>query len=329
MLLLRPNAPEANTKVEIVDLTGKVVASADLSALPLPTYGSGCGPVVSPMIRVAARSAYFVDSTGVVHRLDPDGSTSQIATLILNPHPLLSFAVSPDGKHVIAIVVNAPANGTWALDLENAAAGGPSSVALHKTLVQRPTEIVGWDNAGPTATLDSLTCVQQAPPSLEYPGLALVHLALDGTHLDRIGGSDCIPWDELLDGTVLCGSPGWDSFTVRTSTGSVLWGRQEGLYAEPRLSPDGRAVAFNGPTATILTATSERPASSARQTPPIYAFLGWAGNSEIVVVRDAGHLGLAPATGPAGFRDLGLVVGNPCVGCGSQRVYLAGTIGVT
>jgi hypothetical protein len=333
VLLLRPNAPAASSKVEIVDLSGKVVASADFTALPGPASPGGCGPITPPMVRVAAGAAFFVDSSGVVNRLDPNGTHTPVATLKLTTsQAIVSFAISPDGTQVIAIVISATAGGPATLDLEEATAGGPTTVAFHKVISgQGATEITGWDAAGPTATLSSLLCVQQAPPSLEYTGTSLVHLALDGTHLDQIGGTGCLPWDELVDGSVLCGSPQWDSFTVRSRTGSVLWGRQESLYNEPRLSPDGHAVAFNadGQTATVLTATSSRPASSTRLSLPRYAFLGWAGNSQIVVVRNDGHLGLQAATGPMLFDDLGLLVGDPCVGCGSQRVFLAGTIGIS
>src|SRR4029077_13422768 len=104
------------------------------------------------------------------------GATSQVATLKLtSPQALVSFAVSPDGKQVIAIVITATAAGPATLDLEEAAAGGATTIALHKVLSAQalgPTEITGWDSAGPTATLNSLICVQQAPPSVEYTGTA-------------------------------------------------------------------------------------------------------------------------------------------------------------
>jgi hypothetical protein len=336
VVLLRAEYPSVMSKVEIVDLSGKLVASAAFNA-PSPVSPSlGCGVVVPPAVRVADGAAYFVDSTGTIRRLDPKGVTAAVTTLKLpSQQPIISFAVSPDGNSVIAILLDVTTQG-GTLDLENATAGTPATIAFHRSLASPPagaTEIVGWDGGGPTATLDSRLCVQQAPPSLEYTGSQLIHLASDGTHLDVVGGPDCLPWDELPDGTVLCGSQSWNAFEVRTRDGRFLWGANQGLYDEPRLSPDGHAVAFNqdalgGSTAVVITPTGSRPSSDARAMAPRYSFLGWAGNEHLVVVTADGHLALLTTEGPGALTDLGLALGNPCVGCGSQRVSLIGTIGI-
>jgi hypothetical protein len=48
----------------------------------------------------------------------------------------------------------------------------------------------------------------------------------------------------------------------------------------------------------------------------------------LVVVRQNGELGLAPATNPQSFTDLGLAAPNLCLSCVPVSVFLAGTIGI-
>ena len=333
--------------VQIVDMRGKVVAHASITPQSTP-YIPGCGSVVQPAVRVAAGAAFYADATGAVRRLDPNGKITQVATFKLSsPQQFLSFAVSPDGNQLLATIFSTPAllnpvpeaptdpyvpGGHWTLDLESANAGGSTTLALHDDLGTKdpspgPTEITGWDDLGPTATLNTTLCIQQPPPSLEYTGTALIHLGADGTHLDRIGGSSCIPMDELRDGTVLCGSVGDRSFTVRRQNGDLLWGRQPGccIY-EPKVAPGGASVVAGDPGAVVYLRDSSNLAIPAAPSP--VSALGWAGPQLLVVVRQNGDLGLAPATNPQSFKDLGLVAPNLCLSCVPVSIFLAGTIGI-
>lgn len=320
--------------VEIIDLGGKVVASASFMASTPNSPTMGCIVIIPPAVRVAAGGAYFVDASGAIRRLDPAGKTTDITTLkLLTSRPLISFAVSPDGVQLMATVVNDAVEG-GTLDLENATSGSPATIVFHRSLAQPghgATLITGWDNGGPTASLESVTCVPNRPASSEFTGSALVHLAPDGTHLDQIGGRDCAPLDELADGTVLCTTAYQDSFTVRNQHGDVGWGDPEPV-SEPRLSPDGTAVAVNfgtidGNIPTVITPMGSRPSSGARLNMTRGTVLGWAGKDQLVVVRQDGHLGLLSAKGPVVFADLGLTLGQQC--CAPDSVFLAGTIGVS
>src|SRR5205085_8449172 len=94
--------------VDIVDLQGHVVASADFAA-PAPPPMVGCSAIAPPEVRVANGAAYFADANGVIHRLEPTGDLSTATTFRLSGGlQLLSYAVSPDGQHLMAIIVTSP-----------------------------------------------------------------------------------------------------------------------------------------------------------------------------------------------------------------------------
>jgi outer membrane protein assembly factor BamB len=329
--------------VRLVDRSGGVMASTQFTPPPLPAFAY-CADVVQLPVRVADGAAYFADSSGLVRRLSVDGAISSVATFKLTKQQALSFAVSPDGKQLIAIVLSTPplrnpppqrlgdpvfGPGTWSLDLETAMAGGTTTVVLHTDLgtsVPSPTVITGWDQFGPTATLNSQICTQNSLPSFRYTG-TLVHMALDGTHLDRIGGPDCNAWDELFDGTVLCGGSDRQSFSVRQKNGDVLWSRSDAFGNDVKLAPDGNGVASAG---VVYLRNSSQAASFAPQTAPEppYHILGWADSGHVVTIANDGRLGLADAAvDPLTAVDLGLTLNVFCELCIPYRASLIGTIG--
>ncbi len=326
--------------VRLVDGKGRVTAAAQFTPPPLPTL-SNCADLLQPPVRVANGAVFYADSAGVVRRLAADGTVSDVTAFKLtNKQQELSFAVSPDGRQLIAIVLSTPplhnpppqtlgdpvfGPGTWSIDLENATAGSPATVALHKDLgsaFPRPTVITGWDAFGATATLNSDICTQAALPSLTYNG-ALVHLGLDGTHLEQIGGSSCQAWDELVNGTVLCGSTDWQSFSVRRYTGDILWSRAASVPNDVKLSPDGSGVAGGD---TIYLRDSDQAASFARTGAPVFRILGWADPHDVVTLSNDGRLGMAAARSPLSVVDLGLTIGSPCLSCLPYGVMLVGTL---
>lgn len=349
----RPMNDDHDMTIQLIDLDKRQVVLRRAVTIPGSPRLGACAAVVPPPVRVAAGAVYYADTGGVIRRVDRDGSVTQVATFALtSPQQLLSYAVSPDGQKLIAIIVSTPplknpvppppydpfvAGGHWTLDLETAIPGGPATLVLHKDLgvlgTAGPTLIAGWDDQGPTATLNSYVCVQNPVPSVEYAGTQLIHLGLDGSHLDVIGGPACAPWDELHDGTVLCGGKTWQTFDVRTSAGQVLWSRStSGGWTEPKLSPDGRSVSVNGQSGAIFTLDGPTVASFGRVGPngPTVAMLGWADRSFALVAKldQGGRLGLVPAVNATNFIDLGVSVGEVCFDCLPVGLALVGTIGL-
>jgi hypothetical protein len=354
MVLLVQNSvkPQRDT-VELIDGRGHVDAQVDFAA-PGPPFVPYCAAIPPPPVRVAAGSAYFADNTGVIRRLDAAGQVSRVADFPIKSTSFLSFAVSPDGQKLIAIVFNTPtpvnppppaftidpfvATSHWTLDVETATAGGPTTTTLHRDFGHQypasgPTLIAGWDDAGPVATLNSAICTQNVIPSFEYTGSRLVHIGQDGSHLDVIGGSGCDPWDELHDGTVLCGGNQASGFSVRTRNGSALWSSRlaDVYFTEPRLSPDATGVSVNqlGGAGLIFSRDADTPASSGRSSGPSEDLLGWFGDDYVVALRaqSPAELGLYPRADPTNFIDLGRI-GTLCDQCPFNPVTLAGTIGI-
>jgi len=337
------NPPQAT--VELIDANGKVAASADFSA-PANPFILGCVPITPPAVRVAAGAVFFADSKGVIHRLDPSGSSSTVANFAITQDQFLSFAVSPDGQKLVAIVFSTPPvvsrtpqfgtdpyapSGHWTLDLESAITNGPTTTVLHKDFGHTfpstgPTLIAGWDDNGVLATLNSYVCVQNAIPSVEYAGNPLIHLGSDGSHLDTIGGTECQAWDELHDGTILCGGSDWSSFSVRTRGGSQLWAQAGGVMQEPRLSPDAGGVTVNGDKAQVFSRSGSAPATVTAGSSTIY-LLGWFGNENVLALKGGQKLGLVPVAGPTTFKDLGVTVSPACSACLPIPVSLIGILG--
>ncbi len=326
--------------VRVVDNGGHVHARAEFTPPAQPTLGN-CADLLQPPVRVAAGAVFFADGTGAVHRLGLDSKVSDVTTFPLTgKQQLLSYAVSPDGSRLMAIVISTPplhvpppqtlgdpmfGPGTWSLDLETASVGGPATTVLHRDLgsvFPAPTVITGWDAFGPTATLNSVLCTQGALASWRYNG-TLIHLAQDGTHLDAVGGAGCQAADELTDGTVVCGATDWRSFSVRHADGTVVWSAGAGELSNVRLAPDGDGV--SSAEGTVYLRGAAHPASFARSAGFQGEILGWA-DARTLVVFDNGRIGLAPATDPLVFKPLGLSVSGQSAQSVPYGVALVGTL---
>lgn len=335
--------------LQLVDGRGEIVNTVSFSGPPSPRVGP-CVTVPPPAARVAASAAYFGDGSGTISRLERAGAAVPAAHFPVTATTFFSWAVSPDGRQFIAILLTPPplldpipagpadpfvAGGHWTLDLYTEVAGGAATRTLHRDLGHvmqppGPTLIAGWDDAGPVATLGSYTCVQNPLPSVRYSGSTLVHLAADGTDLDTIGGTGCInPWDELHDGTVLCGSPAWSDFSVRTRAGVEMWNRSTGHYVQDlALSPDASAVSLNGDISQIQFRDGGSSASFARTSQPAYSLLGWFGNYYVAVLKAGTEIGLAPARDVTNFADLHVTASPACTDCFPAAVSLVGTLGI-
>jgi hypothetical protein len=310
--------------VKIVDATGHVYAQASFVPPPPPAIQDAM-PLVQSSVRTAAGAVFYADNTGAVHRLKADGSSSVVATFPLsNAQQGLSYAVSPDGAHLIAIVLTTPpihnpppqslgdplfqAGGRWSLKLETADAGGSTTTTFQKdlgTTYPSPTQIVGWDGKGPLATASTHLAAQQALPSAHIFG-TLMHIAPDGTHLDVLGGPDCAVADELSDGTVICDQD-WQKFSVRSSSGATLWEAplpSDNYYFGLWLSPDGNAVAAQSIVVTRTSVASGSRQNNGGQSAQIA--LGWLDSSTLIVAAPSGELSLFEAHGFTKIRDLGL-----------------------
>ena len=135
--------------VVIADRAGKVRASASFT--PLPTPFVGCAGAVLPIqAYVAAGKVFYAAGDGVIRSLDPNGHVAAAMTLPLrSPQQMLSFAVSPDGKHLLGSIFTLPDRpntlpncgpesfpfqGSFTLDVFAADSGGPARLIDHEDL---------------------------------------------------------------------------------------------------------------------------------------------------------------------------------------------------
>jgi hypothetical protein len=267
---------------------------------------------------------YYADSTGTVHRLLPNGSNSVVADFPLSGHQLLSYAVSPDGGRLIAIVLTVPPlhnpppqdltqpyfqeGAHWSLAVETASAGGSTQTTFTKdfgTNYPQPTLVAGWDSSGPVATTASCIGAQNPPQSVRMCGSLLIHIAPDGSHVDQIGGSDCLPLDELPDGTMLCATR--VGTEVRRPSGETLWRvawPDQNYYWGVSLSPDGNAVAAQD-VVVSRSGVASAPRTRSPGNPSLVAE-GWVDSSTVVEAGPNGQLELCPARDLARCQSLGL-----------------------
>lgn len=146
----------ANDKIVIAGSDGYGRARATFVPRHIELTGCCGGPILEPEAYVAGGAVYCIDGKGVVRRLTLSGLAQVVATFaITSSHQEVSFAVSPDGSKLMAAILSFGAAGApWTLDLELASNGGQTVLLSRRQLTEATgfaiTQVVGWDEAGPT-----------------------------------------------------------------------------------------------------------------------------------------------------------------------------------
>jgi hypothetical protein len=265
--------------IAIAGIDGFAVARATFAPRHIPAIPMA-GPVLYPEAYPAAGGVYFIDGAGVVRRLDPSGSTRKVTTFPLtSAQQGASFAVSPDGKQLIAAVLTYPTvvpapttsagqapavpsttSGSWSLDLELATDSGAAAVVHHWQggTGFRNLAIVGWDATGPLGMIDGYNGAQQALfEGQRWAGGHVVRLGLDGSVGAAPLTADCTPVALGDADRIVCLLPGAGAHAgmlqVASLNGQVLWTAiqptpdiQMGQAGGFTLSPDGTRIAMDG-----------------------------------------------------------------------------------
>jgi hypothetical protein len=234
---------------------------------------------------VAAGAAYFVDGSGTVRRMMQTGAVSAVATFPINSvQQSISFAVSPDGKQLIAAVLTYPLqtpptdpnqppwgtfSGPWRLQIERATAGA-STTTLHQWQADTnngPNQgflniwLVGWDALGPIALVGDETATQNAwLNNQRYFGGHLARLNGDGTVGGAIGPTDCLPyWRPTANWFACLGTAGGKTtVNIMDLSGRAVWtgtppSGQYGIPGDFTLSADGKRLAMDGEVITLAS----------------------------------------------------------------------------
>jgi hypothetical protein len=316
--------------IGIVGLDGRVHAQAKFVPPAQPAIGCEGSFVTNP-VQVAAGSVYYLDSTSALHRLSVTGDNRVVAKFsVLTSQQITWFAVSPDGKKVIASVVAWPplvspttdpsqgcpqhVPGDVREELELATVGGSTTTFWNKTLsggVKGPPAallaVAGWDGIGPLATTDTHMAYIGYVEGTIWLGPA-AHLDSQGQVGSAIGGPDCNPaFGDLPDGRLVCYDPKHP--TVRDADGHILWSlktldpNDSFTYGDIALSPDASRVAFN------LNSNC------------CFVF-----DSSVIRSRDGVRIGLGTTFQPLGWLDTTTVIGqkgivkSTCSGCPASFV---------
>jgi hypothetical protein len=260
--------------IAIAGIDGFAVARTTFAPRHIPQIPM-VGAVLYPEAYAAAGGVYFIDRAGIVRRLDPSGSSRKVTTFPLtSPQQGASFAVSPDGKQLIAAVLTYPTvmpaptstagqapaapfitSGSWTLDLEIANDSGPAAVVHHwqsgandypgSSTSFRNLAVVGWDGTGPLGMIDGNNGAQQTLfEGQRWAGGHLVRLGLDGSIGAAPLSADCTPVALGVDDLVVCMLPGAGAHTgllqVASLDGQILW---TAIPASPSLQ-QGQAGGF-------------------------------------------------------------------------------------
>lgn len=323
----------AHDTIAIAGADGYAVAKATFVPRHIPQIPMA-GPVLYPEAYVAAGGVYFIDGTGIVRRLDPSGATRRVTAFpITSPQQGVSFAVSPDGRQLMAAVLtyltyipvptqgppSFTVSGSSALDLEVATDGGTASVVRHwqagpnvppgSAAALRNLAIVGWDGTGPIGMIDGDSAAQQTLfDGQRWAGGHVIRLGLDGTLGASPPSKDCTPVAVDNLGRVVCLLPGTSAATgsvqVTGLNGQVLWtapqptpNPQAGQAGGFALSPNGQLVATDG--AVSRQHGAPLPISTTFLT------RGWLDNSTLVGLTQNSMVGIVRLSAPASIENWG------------------------
>ena len=252
-VLEAPGQYEQNTTVAIAGLDGYARAKTHFTPRSYP-YMPDAAVVQAPEAHVAAGVVYFVDGRGVVRTLASSGVVRQVAVFPMTQRQQeISFAVSPDGKRLMAAILTLPSVGAvapgapwptmigpWKLEVARADVGG-ATVTLHKW--QSATEpgcltascplphsfanivMAGWDAAGPVAVVGSHYSTQN--PIFDGQSFFGGHFSnidmttgLPGSMLGQCQDDNAGPWSVGLDGATTCAR--WSSNDTGEVTTTVV-----------------------------------------------------------------------------------------------------------
>lgn len=313
----------SNDAVAIAGPDGRVRATAHFTPRAKPVIGNAA-PILQPEARVAAGQVFFADAAGAVRSLSPDGTVRDVTTFpITNPQQELSFAVSPDGKRLMAVVLSFPplksplpeeplvegifAPGEFREEAFAAAPGRPAISLGVRTWPQSQypadaLEMVGWSATSPLATIDTVLGTQSEVGGRRIFG-SVAELNQAARPGQVVGGSDCKAWAVLSDETVLCAAADHRSASLRTRAGRVLLALPAvpAGYDDLTLSPDGQRLTYES-LAANRGDLGRRGGGPTVHLPEGFHAEGWLDSSTIIGVSSES----------AGFSDLETVqVANP------------------
>jgi hypothetical protein len=297
--------------VAIAGLDGYARAKTTFTPMPVPNVGC-MGAIIPPSAHVAAGKVYFADGHGVVRSLGIDNKVTTAATFpMTSTQQMLSFAVSPDGAHVVGTLFTIPTtgacgatSGTFTFDAYAATSATTTQLVSHQSSTTPPQNVLaltGWDAAGPFGTYPTVWATQGGGPGSTLGVLVRVDATSLKPGAQFSDPSKCRVWDSNSSGAFVCmgdalmtagGTPNQrvnQPVSIRNADGTEAWRftatGQNSPYG-PLLSPDGTQV---------MVCCND---------------LNLSDSHELLVGSNGKQVNLALSFGPSGWLDSTAVIGE-------------------
>ena len=264
--------------VSLVDNTGKVVASATPSSPAPVTCGGSAGAVLPQPVSTSNTRVYFLDQSGNVNFLSPNGVTG-VSTHVPTGASIRSmFTVSPDDQRIAVVESTYSASGATTVLYAEDLNGGNNHVKLFTQTGAYSLWPIGWHGTNNLVVAKVPTCTQGGGPGCCGP--QELHVVDPATAVRRftIGSSTCVPVGAATPAGALCETSSFTQVRVLSWTGAVVQTYPIQGPTPAYLSPDGNRVALVVDNATTF--------AGAKQTLDMLA-CGWIDDTHVLAGGDA------------------------------------------
>lgn len=194
-------SPQSQDLLTILDASGVQHASVAFAPPVAPTT-VGANTSAQQPATAAAGKAFYLDSTGTLHAIAPDGTPADVTHFPVAADQEISFAVSPDGTQVVAVVNSGPAFKQYSV--YSAVRGGSTRLVHGPAPSGGIIRLLTWSAAGPVVITDASAAFQGCESGECQPwGHAALLDPASGTVGVPVGGADCTLWD-IAGSSALC-----------------------------------------------------------------------------------------------------------------------------
>jgi hypothetical protein len=251
-----PNGTDPYT-VSIVGVDGKVAASAQPTSPVGVSCANAAAAVVPLPVSTSNSRVYFMDRTGAVRYLSPNGVTGQATTVPAGTATRRSmFAVSPDDQRIAVVVGDFTTSGASTRLYVEDLNGGANHVDLFSQSGAYTLWPVGWHGVNNLVVAKVPSCTQGGGPFSAGPQELHVIDPATATRRFTLGSSgSCVIAGSPSPAGVVCEStPNFNQGTVLNWTAGTVRTLALNGPAFAYLNPSGGMVAMvdnNGTEFTI------------------------------------------------------------------------------
>lgn len=267
--------------VSIVDVDGKVVASATASTPPITSCANAAGAPVPAPLSMSDSLAYYMNADGIIWSLGLGGPVGRVTAVPANSASQRSmFAVSPDDKRIAVVVVNYNATGASTRLYVEDLAGSTNHIDIFSETGASTLWPVGWHGTNNLVLAKVVSCTQGGGPFC--CGVQELHVVDPATATRRftLGSTTSCP---IVGAASPAGVVCWDGTNSRVlnwTAGVVRTYPVQGPELQ-LLSPSGSHIALVDNTATVIQDTG-------KSLPNMFACT-WVDDSHVLSGGDPQH----------------------------------------